>query len=176
MIQEMESYFERLLASWKRREGTLPQCAITHDEQPLIYESKPDENGMVLWKPKRKTTHTDFKPVEDAIEKPLPSSIKDYFNSYWFASLDGKYQGLGISLMPVLPGIELRSFLTKLVGYKEAHGDRLDHIPLGVEFNGDLVVVDSKTEEVQLEDSERGAFRTIAPSLEKLIQEMAVPG
>jgi hypothetical protein len=38
------------------------------------------------------------------------------------------------------------------------------------------VVVNSKTEEVQLEDSERGAFRTIAPSLEKLIQEMVVPG
>jgi hypothetical protein len=174
MIREMESYFERLASSWRQRGSALPRVAVTGDEQPLIYEGAPDEFGYVQWRPTKKTIQTDLTPIEDAIEKPLHPSIKDYWNSYWFGELAGKYGKLGITLMPVLPGIELQSFLTQLVGYKEAHQDRLEHIPIGVEFNGDLVVVNNQTGEVQLEDYERGEFRTIAPSLEALIAGLTV--
>jgi hypothetical protein len=166
---EMEAYFKRLLSSWQRRGSALPKIAPGDGEQPLIYEGPPDEYGYVSWRPAKKTVYTDLTPVESAIEMPVHPSVKDYLNSYWFAEMAGKYGNLGITLMPVLPGIELQSFLAKLVGYKEAHNDRLEHIPLGVEFNGDLVVVNNRTGEVELEDYERGEFRTIAPKLETLI-------
>ena len=174
MIEAMENYFERLRASWKDREGTLPKAAVDEDAQPLIYVGEPDEEGYVEWRATRKTVSTDLGPVEEATGQSIHPSVREYLNSYWFAELFGKYGGVGVTLAPVLPGLELTSFLTSLAGYKEAHDDRIDHIPVGTEFNGDLVVIDNKTGEVLLEDYERGAFRSLAPNLETLIAGLKI--
>jgi len=118
MKMQMDSYFQRLLASWKAREGTLPKVAVIGDEDRSIYEGEPDQYGYIQWRPKEKTTLTDLRPIEHAMEKLLHPSIHEYLNSYWFGSMEGKYNGLGITLMPVLPGLELEWFLRRLVGYK----------------------------------------------------------
>nr|WP_275893662.1 SecY-interacting protein Syd [Bacillus cereus] len=115
----------------------------------------------------------DFLDIEEGLGIIFHESIKEYFNSYWFAELAGFYKSYNIILEPVLPGIELNNFVFQLIGYKEAHEDKLDNIPLGVEGEtGFLIVIDNNTGVVKLEDFEIGTYEIIADSIEQLILDI----
>jgi hypothetical protein len=75
-------------------------------------------------------------------------------------------------LNPVIPGIELKDFKHETKLYKEAHNDQLFNIPIGIEANGLLLVVDNESGEVKLEDYERNSFEIISESLSKLIKNL----
>lgn len=94
-----------------------------------------------------------------------------YFNSYWFADLDGFIGNHYIRLEPVLPNIELDSFESNLEGYKNNH-NKVDKTPIGVEGNGLIVVLDNVSGKVELEDFERGSFEEISDSLDELIASL----
>lgn len=64
----------------------------------------------------------------------LYNSIKEYYNSYWFLDLGGNYLGYDFELNPVIPGIELHDFYVSLQGYRGAHDNQLNNIPIGMEF------------------------------------------
>ncbi|HDR6330238.1 TPA: SecY-interacting protein Syd [Bacillus thuringiensis] len=97
--------------------------------------------------------------------------MDDYFNSYWFADLDGFIGNHYIRLEPVLPNIELDSFESNLEGYKNNH-NKVDKTPIGVEGNGLIVVLDNVSGKVELEDFERGSFEEISDSLDELIASL----
>jgi hypothetical protein len=79
-----------------------------------------------------------------------------------------------LQLQPVHPGIETKGFLVKLLGYRDAHDGLMDHVPIGTERNGLLVVVSSQDGQVKLEDYERGALHPLAVSLPELIRGLDV--
>ncbi len=64
----------------------------------------------------------------------LHNSIKEYYNSYCFLDLGGNYLGYDFELNPVIPGIELHDFYVSLQGYRGAHDNQLNNIPIGMEF------------------------------------------
>ncbi|PFQ87122.1 hypothetical protein COL17_25630 [Priestia megaterium] len=99
------------------------------------------------------------------------SSIDCYFNSYWFAELDGFLDSHYITLEAVLPNVELDTFERNLKGYKR-NRDKLDKVPIGIEGNGLVVVIDNLSGRVELENFERGCFKKIANSLEDLISSL----
>ena len=57
-------------------------------------------------------------------------------------------------------------------GYKRNHGEFLKKIPIGIEGNGLLVVVDNETGVIELEDFDRGTFEYIAGSIQELINNV----
>ncbi|PFD67357.1 SecY interacting protein Syd, partial [Bacillus cereus] len=101
------------------------------------------------------------------------NSIKEYYNSYWFLDLGGNYLGYDFELNPVIPGIELHDFYVSLQGYRGAHDNQLNNIPIGMEFNGLLVVVDNENGQVKLEDYESRSFEVICDSLAELILNLS---
>ena len=48
--------------------------------------------------------------------------------------LGGNYLGYDFELNPVIPGIELHDFYVSLQGYRGAHDNQLNNIPIGMEF------------------------------------------
>ncbi|WP_336047114.1 hypothetical protein [Solibacillus ferritrahens] len=54
-------------------------------------------------------------------------------------------------------------------GYKKNHGDSLEKIPIGIEGNGLLVVIENNSGIIQLEDFERCTFDNIADNIQELI-------
>ncbi|MGA8943075.1 MAG: SecY-interacting protein Syd [Thermoactinomyces sp.] len=73
--------------------------------------SEVDEEGNVSWKLMEKHKNHDLTGLENQLGVVLHPSIKEYFNSYWFASLDGFIGKHYIRLEAVLPNIELDSFI-----------------------------------------------------------------
>jgi hypothetical protein len=171
MKKAMKTYFSRRKAAYDQGAAFLFKTPRLEEVGPLIYEGEEDEEGCISWKPVEKHTIHDFTELENQMGAVLHPSIKQYFNSYWFAELDGFIENDYIQLEPVLPRIELDGFAYMLKGYKENH-PRLEHIPLGMEGDGRIVVVDNQHGTVRLEDFERKSFTFLAEDLATLISRL----
>src|SRR5690349_10537633 len=125
---------------------------INETDNSVIFEGEVDEDEYISWKPVEKSVSHDLKNLEEEFGIELHNSIIDYFNSYWFADLDGFFKEHYIKLETVLPNAELSSFQETMKGYKNNHDDRLENIPIGVEGNGLLVVIENDSGRVRLED------------------------
>lgn len=134
-----------------------------------LYIGELDDEGYIEWKPVEKLTTHELTDLEDEIPIRFHHSIKEYFNAYWFADLDGFINENYIKLEPVIPNYELNSFKELLKGYQKNHQNNLDKIPIGLEGNGLIVLVDNKTGEIILEDFERKSFNVIKEDLQSLI-------
>lgn len=171
----MAVYFSRRLAS-----GQPLQSADAEDSDPMLFLGPADDNGLVQWKPQPKSEVSDFSEIERRASVSLHSSIKDYYNAYWFLEFGGKYRAGSVSLDPVKPGVGLTELEDKLFGrtygayhvsgYITTHGGQLRHVPIGLHHGDDLLlVVDNASGEIAVEDHERGSFEVIAGGLAELI-------
>ena len=165
----MKKYFQMRIKVAAEGLDFLFKTPVNNNDDLIIYEGGVDEEEYISWKPIEMTVSQDFKKLENEFGIKLHNSVVDYFNSYWFADLDGFFKDHYIKLEPVLPNAEVSSFRESLKGYKKNHGDRLDNIPIGIEGNGLLVVIENKSGIVQLEDFERGSFDYIAENIQGLI-------
>ncbi|MGG0458319.1 SecY-interacting protein Syd [Bacillus mycoides] len=138
----------------------------------VIYQGEIEEDE-ISWKPVEKYFKTDLILLEERFAIKFHDSVHHYFNSYWFADLDGFIGDHYISLEAVLPNIELDSFKEKLEGYEKNHR-KLDKIPIGVEGNGSLVVLNNVSGKVELEEFERGLFIEVSNSLNELISSLRI--
>lgn len=170
----LSEYFSRLLHSWEKKFGSLPKIPWQEGVDPKIYQGQPDENGWVTWSPLQKHEHTDLSKLEDIAECQLHSSFHTYLNSFWFCNVGGEYNSYHIDLEPVLPSIELEDWTSTLLQYKTSHSDRITHIPLGIESDGLLVVMNNESGAIALEHYEESSFLPLADSLVHLIQGLSV--
>lgn len=171
--REMKKYFDQLIEVWENFNDSYPKMQWNEEATSTIYDGDIDEEGYVCWKPIEKNIIHDFEDIERELEITLHSSIKDYFNSYWFGELAGFYKSYNIILEPVLPGIEINDFVIQLIGYKESHKGKLDNIPLGIEgVNGFLVVVENETGIVKLEEFETGKYEFLSESIESMVSDI----
>jgi hypothetical protein len=138
----------------------------------LIYVGEVDGEGYISWVPVEKNISHDLTQLEERLEIDFHPVIYEYFNSYWFAELDGFYNNHYIKLEAVLPNFEFGSFGMIIEGYRNNHNNALENIPIGIEGNGLLVVIDNKDGKVKLEDYERGSFEIISESIHKLISNL----
>ncbi|GAB1803550.1 SecY-interacting protein Syd [Priestia megaterium] len=168
--QAMEIYFTKLLKEWKAFNGTLPMTEWMEETEQFIFEGEKDEEAYIAWKPLKKEVDSNFEDVEKELKVQLHPDIKAYFNSYWFLELAGIYNGYDLVLNSVVPRIKLQDFKQETRLYKAAHHHQFVNIPIGIESNGLLVVVDNKSGEVKLEDYERKSFERISGNLSGLIR------
>ena len=168
----MEIYFSKLLKKWKDFNGTLPMTQWIEGVKDFIFEGEKDEEGYIAWKPLKKDIKSNFEDIEKELNVQLHPDSKAYYNCYWFLELAGNYNGYDLVLNPVIPGIALKDFKHETGLYKEAHNDQLFNIPIGIEANGLLLVVDNESGEVKLEDYERNSFEIISENLSKLIENL----
>ncbi|WP_174818624.1 SecY-interacting protein Syd [Paenibacillus kobensis] len=135
----------------------------------LIYVGEVDEDEYISWRPVEKNVTNDFSLLEEKLGIKIHGSVVEYFNSYWFADLDGFIKDHYIKLEFVLPKADLESYGNLLSGYKSNHNNNIENIPIGIEGNGLIVVVDNQDGSVKLEDYERNSFEVISEGIEQLI-------
>lgn len=170
----MQQYFK--LRTELAYEGLdfLLKTPVLEGVNPILYEGEIDDEGCMKWTPIEKNIVHDFIRLEQEMGVRFHQTVIAYFNSYWFAELNGFYKNHLIELEAVLPNIEFNSFRERLKGYKDNHQNRLDHIPIGIEGNGMLVVIDNEDGKVKLEDFERDSFETISESIQELISNLSL--
>lgn len=157
----------------------------TDDVDPRLFSGEPDEDGYVRWVPAAKVDPTDLSELERRAGSVIHPSIKDYFNTFWFMAMGGRFADARVTLDPVVPGRDLADLEQRLFGadygpykvsgYLATHGGVLRHIPIGLHHPDDLLlVVDNATGEVLVEDHERGTFTPLAPGLAELIAGLRI--
>lgn len=88
--EAMNIYFQKRKELASEGLDFLFKTPVNNDDGNLIiYEGEVDEEEYISWKPIEMNVSQDYKRLEDEFEVNLNKSIIDYFNSYWFADLDG---------------------------------------------------------------------------------------
>ena len=156
MKTAMKYYFDLLITSWKSFNGTYPLTPYDEQLLPKIYVGEMNEEEYISWMPVEKDEISDFSLMEQEFGISIHESIKEYFNSYWFAYIKGFFNSCNIILDPVLPGQELDNFYAHLCGYHINHDHKIEYIPIGFDaVTNYLVVVGNTDGVVWLEDYER---------------------
>lgn len=169
--EAMKTYFKMRKEAADKGLDFLWKTPVTNNDL-IIYEGEIDDEGYISWLPVEMTVIQDFKKLEDELNIKFHPSLVEYFNSYWFADLDGFFKDYYICLESVLPDAEMVSFRESVKGYKKNHEGCLEKVPIGIEGNGLIIVIENSSGIVQLEDYERGTFSNIASNIEELIRNL----
>lgn len=171
----LERYFKELLYVWEKEYVTYPKAPWDEDIDSKLYLSDPDEEEYVYWKPIEKVNLEDFSEIEKVLGLKIHSSIKEYFNSYWFLNLQGFYGSRLVNLEPVEPGKCVLEFFQAMKQYEENNGRELRYIQIGFISPEDMTIsVDNKTGQIFLEDFETEENEVLANSLVELINNLKV--
>ncbi|OMC63519.1 SecY interacting protein Syd [Paenibacillus odorifer] len=171
MKEAMNQYFSLRKEIAEEGLDFLFKTPFDEDVESLIYIGEVDEDEYISWQPVEKDFY-DFNSLEEDLGVRIHPSVIEYFNSYYFADLDGFIKDHYIKLESVLQKADIDSYSNTLKGYKNNHDNKLENIPLGIEGNGLNVVVDNEDGSVKLEDFERNSFEVISESIELLITSL----
>lgn len=172
MKEAMNQYFSLRKSIADEGLDFLFKTPFNEEVDSLIYVGEVDEDEYISWRPVEKKEIYDFNSLEVKLGIKIHRSVIEYFNSYWFADLDGFIKDHYIKLESVLPKADIESYSNLLLGYKNNHNNKLEHIPIGIEGNGLIVVVDNQDGSVKLEDYERNSFEVISEGIEQLIMTL----
>lgn len=172
----MAAYFERSAADWKHRFGAFhgrrdPTRGITR----CSWGGRTED--WIQWQPVPKDSDEVLAALEREIGMPLHPSVRELWGSYWFGHIGRTFKNGFAELEGVLPGAEPFGLHDQVLGYRRAHGGKLDKIPIGLESTRDLLlVVDNTTGAVEVEDYEVQRFEPLANSLAEAHQRAAPYG
>ncbi len=169
----MESFFNNMMEGYRKSEYKYPVSPKVDFIDEIMYIGEPDEEGWCGWRPIKKDVIHDLKDIEEELEIEINYDVKEYFNSYYFIRIEAKFKSYDISLKGVTPSEHnYELFKNSLRDYKYDHDGKLNYIPLGMDTNEDLIVVENTTGEILIEDYERRKYKVIAASLEEFISQL----
>lgn len=165
MTDPLGDALRRQAESWQSHGMGFPRVPWDEDVDPAIWVGEPDHEQWCAWRPLPKEGGPTLATVLGGLE--VHPSLHDYFNKWWFLSLEGSIGDFVITFEPNRPGLDPEEWVEQARGYAAAHGGRLDHVPIGLDNESSLqVVVDNRTGELSIEDWERNTHETIAQSLD----------
>lgn len=144
----------------------LPTVPIPDGATPEIFVGDADGEGWVRWRPMVKTEVFDLALLEENAGVQVHATVKAYLNAWWFACLNVQFQDYRFDIDPIIPGNYKAAFLQQLLGYRRAHGGRIDYVPIGMDVERNvLLVVRNSSGEVCAEEVEAGTCRVLCESL-----------
>lgn len=169
----MGEFFEKMLMGYKKTSQGLPMAPKVEVNNNEIFVGEVDEEGWSKWKPIMKSEEEEFSEIEKILSTDINKDLKEYFNSYWFIQLEGKFKKRDIELQPVIPGAELNEFTKKLKGYIEAHNGNSEYVPIGSEDDtGFLILLENNSGKIVKENHETGSIKVIAENMCELISNL----
>lgn len=171
----LEHYFKELINVWDTKYCTYPKVPWDEEIDPRLYLSNPDEEEYVYWKPIEKIDLDNFTEIEEKLGMNIHHAMKEYFNSYWFLSLQGFYGSRLVNLEPIEPGKSILEFFEVMKQYEENNGRELRYIQIGFVSPEDMAVIfDNKTGQILIENFETEENEFLANSLAELINNLKV--
>ncbi len=108
MKESFEKYFEKLNRLYKEEFGTKPSVSYTEKMNKDLIVSEPDDEGYVEWEPKLQTEAIDWESIERELGFGLCEQLKEFYSTYSFADIDGRYNKMLISFdgINIVKGVE----------------------------------------------------------------------
>jgi len=146
----------------------LPSLPIPDGASSEIFVGDADSEGWIRWRPQIKSEMFDLSELEKNANIQVHESIKAFLNAWWFGFLSVKFLDFRFDIDPIIPGNYKAAFLQQLLGYRSAHQGHLDHMPIGIEMDRDLLlIVRNSSGEICVEDFDAGTYQVICESLPK---------
>ena len=136
------------------------------DYGDMIVSDK-DDHGLVGWRPLEVDSGIGKGKIQGILGVSIHKDIVEYLNAYWFIYLEGKYGDYEVSLDSVTPDYE--GYLQYIKESIESSTEEQIKIPIGVELNRGLILVDNNTGGVVVSDFDEGTETEIAESIESFI-------
>lgn len=168
----MKKAFNYLFETWNLlAEGDEMFSKTPYDEEVshFIYQSDINNEDYVSWKPIEKAELTDLSSLEELIGGKIHNDLVEYFNSYWFMSLEGFYKNEYLYLFAVKPSKELEDILFFTKAYKEDNPQDNLHIPIGLMKDYETILFHNKTGLISKRDIETGNLTGLNITLNELI-------
>lgn len=130
MLKEvLKSYLEQFIEAEKEMyESPYSKVPYNEDEPSDLYVGEIDEDGWIGWQYAPADRVIDFSGLEKEYNIHIPEELKEYYNSYYFLSLDGFWEdGLNISLDEIDKTTDVLGNLRDALD-DEAHGQM---VPIG---------------------------------------------
>ncbi|MFS0858730.1 MULTISPECIES: SecY-interacting protein Syd [Paenibacillus] len=140
-----------------------------------MYVGVPDEEESIQWRPRLKTTKEDFTLIERELGMKLHSSIKEYFDSFWFLNLQGFYGPNRITLEEVTPNKDIGAFFINQKNFEVSAQRKFDYILIGYISPDDQgLLLDNRTGGIVREDYETNERLPVSSSLSELIDSLRI--
>jgi len=105
----------------------------------------------------------------------LHHDLKEYFNTYWFLSLQGFYSSRLVNIEPVEPGKSILEFFEFMKQYEENNGRKFRYIQMGFISPEEMAIIfDNITGQILIENYETEEYEFLANSLAELINNLKV--
>lgn len=101
MKEAFSSYFKKQHEYYKRVYGTRPSVCYTGALNQDLLISAPTKNGEVEWLPKLQTATIEWEEIEKNIGFNLSDELRDYYSTYAFLSLAGKFGSAYLYFQPI---------------------------------------------------------------------------
>ena len=101
MEESFKSYFSRLNDYAENKFGTKPTVTYTDSLNKELFVSEPDEDGEVEWEPKPQKNVIDWSKLESVFGFSICDELKEYYSSYSFLMLYGKFGTSFLNFFPV---------------------------------------------------------------------------
>lgn len=90
--EALTSYFLKLRGLYKKMFNSLPTISWSPELNQQLFEGKPDEDGEIQWKTAEAT---------QIIMDGLCKELQNFYSSYYYWELRGKYKGILFDFPPV---------------------------------------------------------------------------
>lgn len=101
METAFERYFEKLNKSYEDKFNTKPTISYTSSLNKKLIVSKPDKEDYVEWQPLKQSGKANLEKLEKKLGFKLGYDLKDYYTTYLFYTLEGKFKGKQLDFYPI---------------------------------------------------------------------------
>ena len=174
--QALDQLISSFLDQYKNDETTLPVMEYDDDWPSVCYQGKPNTKGCCPWKPILQERSNDlFERLEDALEFPIHTDIKQYYSRYWSDPIPANFNGDNLSLLFVWNEEDYERLRSNLVGHclsKRKIKSSPTFFFACTEPDELVLSIENDTGRILLEEPGKPPIREIAPSLEVFLSQL----
>lgn len=97
MKEAFDIFFEKLNRVYEEEFGTKPMIPYSEKWNRDLLVSEPDDEGYVEWEPKLQAEVINWDSIEDSLGFKICEELKEFYSTYSFADLEGRYNKILIS-------------------------------------------------------------------------------
>lgn len=101
MKKAFEDYFQKLLSFSIQTYGTKPTVSSSETLNWELIVSKPNEEKEVEWLPRLQNNPLPWKEIEEKVGFVICKELREYYSTYSFLTLSGKYGDVYLYFQPL---------------------------------------------------------------------------
>lgn len=171
----LESLLNRFIELSYKLDLSLPKVEYDKNwDSECIVDVKPDENGLVQWKPVIRTPENIFSQMETALGVKFHPDIISFYSHYWSDGIVVSHDSGEMSLIQIWNVDDEDMLKQNLLGH--AFAKQKNRLPLtlfiGCTHDDKIIAIDNNSGHVVLEKAGFAAHETVANNVSEFLGQL----